>query len=250
MSAPRWEPELLGRRLGILVVTHGAVGSTMDEARAKGPVPRLHVAREQRAGRGRHGRVWSSPPGNLYATFVWPDPEPPLGPGLLAAVQSEMADAIRGAGGPAVRCKWPNDGFIGDRKWSGLLAERDARQGILRLGVGANLVSVPDGMEDEATAIEPHWPAGPGPFETACLLLEAALAVLRDGEAGIRRGLARWPAVDLWAIGDRLRVGAPDGLLEGRYGGLAADGRLVLERAGGTTRIAAGDAVRLRRQGP
>ena len=196
MSAPLWEPEPLGRRLGIPVVAHGVVGSTMDEARAQGPVPRLHVAREQRAGRGRHGREWSSPAGNLHATFVWPDSDPPLGPGLLAAIQSEMADAIRGAGGPPVRCKWPNDGFIGDRKWSGLLAERDARRGILRLGVGANLATVPAGMEDEATALGLHWPGGPGPFETACLLLEAVLAVLRDGEAGVRRGLARWPAAD------------------------------------------------------
>lgn len=250
MSDPPWEPEPLGRRLGIPVVAHGVVGSTMDEARVEGPVPRLHVAREQRAGRGRHGRVWSSPSGNLYATAVWADPDPPLGPGLLAAIQSEMADAIRGAGGPAVRCKWPNDGFIGDRKWSGLLAERDARRGILRLGVGANLVSIPEGMEDEATALRIHWPAGPGPLETACLVLEAVLAVLRDREGGVRRGLARWPAIDLWAIGDRLQVEGPDGVLEGLYGGLAADGRLVLERGGETTRIAAGDAVRLRRQGP
>jgi hypothetical protein len=66
----------------------------------------------------------------------------------------------------------------------------------------------------------------------------------------VRRGLARWPALDLWAIGDRLRVDGPEGSLEGRYGGLAPDGQLMLEAAGGTTRIAAGDAVRLRRQGP
>ena len=250
MSAPLWEPEPLGRRLGIPVVAHGVVGSTMDEARAQGPVPRLHVAREQRAGRGRHGREWSSPAGNLHATFVWPDPDPPLGPGLLAAIQSEMADAIRGAGGPQVTCKWPNDGFIGNRKWSGLLAERDARRGTLRLGVGANLVAVPEGMEDEATALGLLWAAGPGPFETACLLLEAALAVLRDGEAGVRRGLARWPAVDLWAIGDRLQVEGPAGVLEGRYGGLAADGRLVLETGSESIRIAAGEAVRIHRQGP
>jgi BirA family biotin operon repressor/biotin-[acetyl-CoA-carboxylase] ligase len=250
VSDPLWEPEPLARRLGIPVVVHGVVESTMDEARAEGPVPRLHVALEQRAGRGRHGRVWSSPPGNLHATIVWPDPDPPFGPGLLAAIQSEMADSIRGAGGPAVRCKWPNDGFIGDRKWSGLLGEREARRGTLLLGVGANLEAVPEGTEKEAIALRDDWPAGPGPFETACLLLEAALAVLRDGEAGVRRGLARWPALDLWAIGDRLRVDGPEGSLEGRYGGLAPDGQLMLEAAGGTTRIAAGDAVRLRRQGP
>ena len=248
MSAPPWDAERLRRRLGVPVVSHGLVGSTMEEARAEGPAPRLHVAREQRGGRGRHGRSWVSPAGNLYATIVWPDADERLGPGLLAAIQSEIADAIRGVGGPPVRGKWPNDGFVGGRKWSGLLAERDYRGGTLRVGVGANLESVPEAPAFEATALRAHWPAGPGPIEAACLILDAALAVLRDGEAGIRRGLARWPAVDLWAIGDPLQVEGPDGLLEGRYGGVAVDGRLVLETAGRTIRIAAGDAKRLHRQ--
>ncbi|HKY60758.1 MAG TPA: hypothetical protein VJP59_07075 [Gemmatimonadota bacterium] len=249
MSVSGWDAESFRRQLGIPVVEHGAVGSTMDEARAEGPVPRLHVAREQRAGRGRHGRPWKSPAGNLYATLVWPDPEERLGPGVLAAIQSEVADAIRGAGGPPARCKWPNDGFVEGRKWSGLLAERDGNRGSLRIGVGANLEAIPEGAALEATALLVHWPAGPGPHGAACLILEAALAVLRDGEAGIRRGLARWPAVDLWRVGDPLQVEGPGGLLEGRYGGVSADGRLVLETAGGTTRIAAGEAVRLHRQG-
>jgi len=246
--ASAWDPDRLRRRLEIPVVEHGVIGSTMDEARAEGPVPRLHVAREQRAGRGRHGRPWASPAGNLYATIVWPDPDGRLGPGVLAAIQSEVADAIRGAGGPQARCKWPNDGFIEGRKWSGLLAERDGSRGSLRIGVGANLESVPQGPGLEATALLAHWPAGPDALEAASLVLEAALAVLGDGEAGIRRGLARWPALDLWTIGDPLQVEGPDGLVEGRYGGLSADGRLVLETAGGPTRIAAGDALRLHRQ--
>jgi BirA family biotin operon repressor/biotin-[acetyl-CoA-carboxylase] ligase len=248
MNASGWDVERFRRRLGIPVVEHGSVGSTMDEARREGPAPRLHVAREQRAGRGRHGRAWASPAGNLYATIVWPDPDEWLGPGVLAAIQSEIADAIRGAGGPPARCKWPNDGFVEGRKWCGLLAERDGNRGRVRIGLGANLESVPEGPALEATALRVHWPAGPPPVDVACLILEAALAVLRDGEAGIRRGLARWPAVDLWTFGDPLQVEGPDGLLEGRYGGVSADGRLVLQTAGGTTRLAAGDAVRLHRQ--
>lgn len=248
MSASGWEPGRLERRLGIPVVLHGVVGSTMDEAHADGPSPRLHLAREQRAGRGRHGRPWASPAGNLYATFVWPDPEARLGPAVMAAIQSEIADAIRGAGGPPVRCKWPNDGMVRGRKWSGLLAERDAAQGTLRIGIGANLEAVPEGPGLEATALLPHWPAGPEPGEAAELILEAALAVLEDGEAGIRRGLARWPAVDEWAPGDRLRIERSDGPLEGRYGGITTDGRLVLETLSETVRIAAGDALRLHRQ--
>ncbi len=49
----------------------------MDEARLaflNGSGPVWVVADEQTGGRGRHGRQWTSPPGNLYATLALADP--------------------------------------------------------------------------------------------------------------------------------------------------------------------------------
>ncbi len=63
------------RAAGYRLIIRDEVGSTMEEARRA-----LHqgdpgllwiVARSQNAGRGRHGRHWTSPPGNLYASLLW-----------------------------------------------------------------------------------------------------------------------------------------------------------------------------------
>ncbi len=249
MTSELWDAPALARRLGVEVVAHGRIGSTMEEARKVPTAPVIHLADEQLAGRGRHGRTWASPPGNLYATIAWPDPGARIPPAVLAAVQAEITGAVRRAGGLSLRCKWPNDGFAEDGKWCGLLAEHDRREGDrLLIGIGANLERVPAGPKLEATALRAHWKPWPGRVAAAETILSAALSLLREGEPGIRRGLARWPDLDLWPIGAHLRVETGDRVLAGRYGGVSSDGRLVLETADEVVLVGAGEARRARRQ--
>ncbi|MGH7549759.1 MAG: biotin--[acetyl-CoA-carboxylase] ligase [Gemmatimonadota bacterium] len=243
-----WDAPALARKLGVEVIAHGAIGSTMQEARSAVSAPVVHLADEQRAGRGRHGRSWVSPPGNLYATIAWPDPGARIPPAVLAAIQAEITHAIRRAGGTSLHCKWPNDGFAGDGKWCGLLAEHDRGGGRLLIGVGANLERVPADPDLGAAALETFWTPWPGRVAAAETILGAALSLLQDGEAGVRRGLARWPDLDLWPIGAALRIETGDRILAGRYEGVAPDGRLVLETADGVVHLAAGEARRARRQ--
>ena len=64
-----------------LIDRRPTVGSTSDEARrlaAEGAPPGLVVtAAEQTAGRGRQGRGWASPVGNLYASVLLAPAVPP-----------------------------------------------------------------------------------------------------------------------------------------------------------------------------
>src|SRR3954452_15536180 len=59
---------------GYRLLRYDRIGSTNDEAkalaRAGAPDRTLVWAGEQTAGRGRRGRVWSSPPGNLYLSLL------------------------------------------------------------------------------------------------------------------------------------------------------------------------------------
>ena len=59
---------------GFLLHRYDTIGSTNDEAkalaRAGAPDGTLVWAEEQTAGRGRRGRLWQSPPGNLYLSLV------------------------------------------------------------------------------------------------------------------------------------------------------------------------------------
>lgn len=238
----------LAERLGVRVVEHGRIDSTMAAALADaGPLPAVHLAESQTAGRGRHGRSWESPPGNLYATIRWPELGDPYPPGVMGAIQIEWARAIRAAGGPDARCKWPNDGWLEGAKWAGLLAVRPAeRPGEIHVGLGANLVAVPEEVAYEATELGSHWPAWPGSEEVAAMLIGAALAVLRDGPGGVGSRLADWSRYDALAPGTPLIVEGAGARRTGTYLGIDADGRLRLAREDGEVRIASGEARKVR----
>jgi BirA family biotin operon repressor/biotin-[acetyl-CoA-carboxylase] ligase len=246
-----WDRAALERSLGVPVVLHAAVDSTMDVAAEDPRAPVVHLAVEQRRGQGRHGRSWASPPGNLYATVAWPERGEPWPPAFLAAIQVAWAEAIVAVGGPAVRCKWPNDGMVGGGKWSGLLARRVAEGGPrLLVGLGANLDHAPriDDPENAlpATALRDHWTPWPGGGMVGALLLKAAIEVLRQGPEAVVQRLERWPRYDALEVGEELRVDLPGGERRGRYLGLAPDGCLRLEAGGAESLIAVGEARAVR----
>jgi BirA family biotin operon repressor/biotin-[acetyl-CoA-carboxylase] ligase len=123
--------------LGLPRRHHRVTDSTSDVARvlaaAGAPHGTLVTAGEQRAGRGRQGRTWSAPPGRaLLMSLVlrdWPEALLPL----AAAVA--VADVV----GPTATIKWPNDVLLGGRKVAGILAEGDAQQDWVVLGIGVNV---------------------------------------------------------------------------------------------------------------
>lgn len=248
MPDPAGLIETLERRLGVRVVGHGTIDSTMAAALADpGPAPAVHLARAQRAGRGRQGRTWESPPGNLYATIRWPEGGRPFPPGLLAAVQLAWAWAVRDAGGPEARCKWPNDGMLGDAKWAGVIAVRSGERGELHLGLGANLVAAPPSVTDPPAAdLKSHWPEWPGDEAVTVMLISAAVEILREGPASVPPRLASWARFDALVPGDAVAVESTAGRLEGLYRGIDAEGCLVVEGKSGVTRFRSGDVTRVR----
>ena len=101
------------------------------------------VAARQKAGRGRRGRVWDSPEGNLYVSIL-------LRPAADMRVWGQYgfltALAIRDSIGhflPSgfVTLKWPNDVLLNGKKMSGLLMEKE--EDALILGIGVNLAQHP-----------------------------------------------------------------------------------------------------------
>ncbi|WP_417689521.1 biotin--[acetyl-CoA-carboxylase] ligase [Roseibium sp.] len=135
------------------VERHTSVGSTnslaFERARAGDPGHIWIVADEQTAGRGRRGRDWSSPVGNLFASYMMlaPDPRERIGElPLVAAVA--LAEAIDKCAGTyqLAKLKWPNDLLVDGAKLSGILLEAetmpDSRTAVV-LGLGVNCVSHP-----------------------------------------------------------------------------------------------------------
>ena len=111
---------------GYRLLRYDSIGSTNDEAKrlardgaAEGT---LVWALEQTAGRGRRGRAWSSPRGNLYLSLIL-RPDCPVGSaaqlGFVAALA--VGDALRAILPRVERLayKWPNDVLIDGRKIAG-----------------------------------------------------------------------------------------------------------------------------------
>jgi len=118
--------------------------STNDRARelveAGAPGGTVVTAREQTAGRGRQGRVWTAPEGKalLYSAILRPlDERHLLLPLSVPLAVCAAAESLR----PDAECqvKWPNDVWLEERKLSGILIEAKPQDGWAVIGVGLNL---------------------------------------------------------------------------------------------------------------
>lgn len=203
-------------------------------------------AREQTAGRGRDGRTWSSPRGNLYITFVV---EAPRGraPGETAFVAAVAAgEAILGccAGDIELRYKWPNDLLVSGRKTGGILIEGDGGGG-LAIGIGINVESAPAAALWPATCLHDEGAAGTTVEGLRDSLIAAFPAFFgRWRETGFSQVREAWLA-RAYGIGETMRARLPDGsVLNGVFAALDEDGALLLDQGGqGIRRIAAAEIM-------
>ena len=220
------------------------MGTTNDEAKglavAGAPEGALVWARSQTAGRGRHGRVWVSRPGNLYCSLI-------LRPECRAAEAAQLsfttavalggALAVCASGLAPARYKWPNDVLIQGRKVAGILLESqpDSAGAIdwLIVGLGVNIVSFPDETDWPATSLRAQGCGG----------VDAA-AMLEAFAEHFHVWLTRWraegfaPVREAWlegaaALGQPIEVRLGDDTLSGTFITLDAGGALVLETEDG-----------------
>lgn len=108
------------------------------------------TAREQTAGRGRVGRVWTAPEGKalLYSATLRPlDQRHLLLPLSVPLAVCAAAEALR----PGIECmvKWPNDIWLEGRKLSGILIEAKPQDGWAVIGIGLNLSIEPGEFPDD-----------------------------------------------------------------------------------------------------
>ncbi|UZK66803.1 biotin--[acetyl-CoA-carboxylase] ligase [Sphingomonas sp. M1-B02] len=213
-------------------------------------------AERQTSGRGRQGRAWVSPVGNLYvSTLVRLRPSDPAAAtlALVAAVALEESVSTflfpgEGRGstsgssqlGPGLRrgdvqLKWPNDLLVGSAKISGILLER-ADDAVV-IGFGVNIAHKPDGLDRVATSMAEHG-VTPDPDLFAETQAEA-----------FERWLSRWrgeglgPVRERWLArahpkGTALTARLADGsTIDGLFDGLDSGGALILRLADGTARV-------------
>ncbi|MEL6324738.1 MAG: biotin--[acetyl-CoA-carboxylase] ligase, partial [Pseudomonadota bacterium] len=112
------------------VVRFETLDSTSEEAKRRAALgddemPYWIVAEVQTAGRGRLGRAWQSPTGNLYTTalMAWPH-SLEMALRLPFAAALAVSDAIEAVcAGATTQLKWPNDVRVEGQKLAGILIE-------------------------------------------------------------------------------------------------------------------------------
>lgn len=158
MNDPAKWPDGYGRRI------LAQVDSTLSEAARIAPGlagPEWILALRQTAGRGRRGRPWKDPAGNLAATLVMTPQGTPAQAALRSfsaalAVFDACVDVTGQASGLAL--KWPNDVLLNGGKLAGILLESSGQGGRiahLAIGIGVNLRSAPDAGAVEPGAVRP-----------------------------------------------------------------------------------------------
>lgn len=117
--------------------------------------PTWICAHHQTAARGRQGRAWVNPKGNLAATLLIK----PAGPLSDVALRSFLAAnavyqaLLPYAGARNLALKWPNDVLLSGDKVAGILLESTGTaNGVdwLAIGIGVNLVQAPGEVGDAA----------------------------------------------------------------------------------------------------
>lgn len=185
--------QLLGYEVDVNVVAHTASTNTdlLGMARQHAPLrPRIRVALEQSAGRGRLGRQWLAPAGSAVLLSV---ARRLHGNAVTSAVTLAcgvaVAETLRAAG-IAAELKWPNDVLLRGRKLAGLLSELaidGANARTLVVGLGLNLIradtlprdaaALNDAITvDDVSALHATWSA-----RLAAAVLDAAASADRDG---------------------------------------------------------------------
>jgi BirA family transcriptional regulator, biotin operon repressor / biotin---[acetyl-CoA-carboxylase] ligase len=230
------------------VVTFAVIDSTNLEAARRASrgesAPVWIVAQEQSGGRGRRGKSWASPQGNLFATYLAPGRRSPSEVALLSfAAALAVADLVDAMAGDAVaRVKWPNDVLVHGRKISGILLE--AGEGWFAIGIGINVTSAPF-VEQRTISLAELSPNAP-PITAKVFhalrerLVHWSARLEGDGFEDIRRCWTDRAA----RLGERAEVALGRETASGMIEGLGADGALLLRLDDGALRrISAGEVL-------
>ncbi len=111
------------------------------------------IARHQTVGRGRMGRMWSSPEGGLYLSVLL-RPKISSQEILRMTVFScvPVAKAVEEVTGVRVELKWPNDLMANGKKIGGILVEgvsKGTKLDFAVLGIGLNVNTRAEGIGEE-----------------------------------------------------------------------------------------------------
>jgi BirA family biotin operon repressor/biotin-[acetyl-CoA-carboxylase] ligase len=236
-----------------LIFDYQEIDSTNDEALRlvdQNTPPFFVAAARQTSGRGRMGRTWHSPEGNIYFTAVFKAVIPLSElPHFTLFCALKLCDAVARHTGAKTWLKWPNDLWIGSKKCGGFLAESPVSPNLgrlLLLGVGLNVntVDFPEELKKTATSLKletgKDWPLQEIQKLVCRQILDAYGAFSsRQYEAEL---MALWDKHDR-LTGKEIKFEENGAVHSGRVLGLAANGSLNVNVGGKMRPLRSGEVT-------
>lgn len=150
---------------GSQITVFAEIDSTNEEAKRQALAGAAHgclfVAEQQNGGKGRLGRIWTSPPktGLWFTLLLRPDAAPAQVANLTLLAGLAVCRAIHTCTGCDTKIKWPNDIVIGSKKVCGILTEMTAEIdkvhfAVLGIGINVNNESFPEELSVKATSLQ------------------------------------------------------------------------------------------------
>ncbi len=233
-----------GWRLSVLPEVDSTNAEVLRRAEHGEPEGLAIRADVQTAGRGRRGRSWQSPKGNLYLSVLIDALTATAGQVGFAAALA-LIDAIeKSTGGdlPKLRCKWPNDLVLNGAKVAGLLLESVPDNEQVVVGMGVNLVPT--------TVDNTLYPVGALSDASMTLDLDpmcAQICLALHSWLETWRSIGFSPLRNAWlgraeGLHQPIVIRLPTESIEGTFDGLSEEGALMLDQGGPVAReIPAGD---------
>lgn len=216
------------------------------------------VVEEQFGGKGRLGRVWFSPPGGIWFSFILRPqftPSEILKVTLIAGVAG--AEAIQEITGLKTKIKWPNDILIEGKKVAGILTEMETEADkihfvVTGIGINANIdrKSFPPELRDTSTSLSILL----GKKVNRSAIIKAFLMRFEIHYANLKSG-DFLEIINLWkersdTLGSEVKIKTINQTIQGKAINIDEKGALVVKLPSGEHRsVWSGEIINLRADG-
>ena len=225
--------------LNINILEFDSIDSTNTYARKNAgslPLPSLIIAREQTAGRGRHGKSFYSPKGTgIYFTLLFE-----AGGGsehITPAAAVAVCECIEESTGIHTDIKWVNDIYLGGRKIAGILCEKfeSAGKTLIAAGIGINATTE---VFPADIPLAGSLGVSPDPKETA---LKTAVKILEYDLRGDPVKLLGEYRSRMFILGKEIEYIKDGKIFKGKALDINPDFTLEIETGAGTESLSSGE---------
>jgi len=212
----------------------------------------LVLAEAQTKGRGRLGRSWFSPKykGIYLSLILRPKLAPAVSPILTLLSAVSICEAVKNVTGLDAQIKWPNDVFIHNKKFAGILTEMNAevdKVNFVVIGIGLNINNDKKSLIAQATSLKEQL----GHSLSRLALLQELLRRM-EGNYFLLEDRGSKFIIDKWrsfssTLGKHVKVYCQNKHIEGSAVDIDQDGALLVRKASGIIqKISSGDVMHCR----